>query len=118
MHLIELQSSWVSTATTRLTIVCDGGEGKIQVDLIYKSELYGRTAYIWDLYIHPDHRRKGIARQLMQQALHRARDFGFETATLEWVLQDTPRHIAQWYARLGFEEREFSDEYALMVKKL
>lgn len=117
--IIESISEWTSTNVTRLTIVTDGGEGKVQVDLLnYDNEDYGRTAFVWDLFVRPEHRRKGIAKELMQYALKRAKEHGFNTATLEWELEDTPRHIAWWYGSLGFDEKEFSDSYALMVKQL
>lgn len=115
--MIEVTSTWKSTNVTRLTIMTDGGEGKVQVDFVDNDE-YGYTAYVWDLWVKPEHRRKGIASQLMEYALQRARDYGYKTATLEWVLDDTPREIAHWYSRLGFDEQEFSDTYALMVKQL
>lgn len=119
MQLIESISQWQSTGVTRLTILTEHGEGKIQVDLLNRDNKdYGRTAYIWDLYVQEDHRRKGIAKQLMQRALELAKQYGFTTATLEWSLRDSKREIAWWYASLGFDEREFSDRYALMVKQL
>lgn len=119
MKLIESISEWRSTQVTRLTIVTDGGEGKVQVDLLnYDNEDYGCTAFVWDLFVRPEHRRKGIAKELMQYALKRAKEYGFSTATLEFNLEDTPREIAWWYASIGFKDTEFSETYALMVKKL
>lgn len=119
MKIIEAKSEWQSNGVTRLTIVTDGGEGKIQVDLLNRDNKdYGRTAYIWDLYVQEEHQRKGIAKELMQYALKRAKEFGFATATIEWDLEDSKRDIAWWYASLGFDEKEFSDRYALMVKQL
>lgn len=47
-----------------------------------------------------------------------AKDFGFETAILEWELADSPREIAWWYVSLGFDDKEFSNTYLLMVKEL
>lgn len=119
MKLIESTSYWRSTEVTRLTIVTENGEGKIQVDLLNgDNREYGRTAYIWDLYVKEESRRKGIAGQLMDYALNRAREFGFKTATLDWELADTPREIACWYSRIGFEEKEFGNTSARMVKIL
>lgn len=119
MKLIETISEWQSTGVTRLTVLTENGEGKIQVDMLNRdNKEYGRTALIWDLFVHPDHRRKGIAKKLMQYALKRAKEYGFTTATLEWTLRDTPREIAWWYADLGFDDKEFSNSYALMVKEL
>jgi len=119
LTLIESISTWQSTGVTRITIVTPGGEGKIQVDLLSRDDTkFGRTAVIWDLYVSEEHRRKGIARQLMQHAIQRAKDFGFATATLEWNLVDSKREIAWWYTSLGFDEKEFGNTYALMIKNL
>lgn len=119
LNLIEVTSTWESTGVKRFTVVTPGGEGKIQVDLFFRGhKSIGRTAYFWDLYVHPDHRRKGIAKLLMQRVLGIAKEHGFATATLEWDFHDTSREIAQWYRSLGFEEKEFSNTYALMVKNL
>ena len=118
MKLIEAISKWTSGDLTRLTVVSEDGIAKIQIDLLTKHKHFGTTAFIWDLYVHPDHRRKGIAKELMQYALRRAKEHGHTTATLEWNLKDTPREVAWWYADMGFDEKEFSNTYALMVKQL
>lgn len=118
MKLIESISQWKSSNCTRLTIVTEHGEGKVQVDLLTDHERFGTTAFIWDLYVQPDQRRKGIAKQLMQQALKRSADFGYITATLEYDETDTQRYIWYWYRGFGFEEIEFSNNYSLMVKEL
>lgn len=54
----------------------------------------------------------------MLHAIQRAKEFGFATATHEWNLRDSKREIAWWYASLGFDEKEFGNTYALMVKNL
>lgn len=118
MKMIESISQWKSTNCTRLTIVTEHGEGKVQVDLLTDHERFGTTAFIWDLYVHPLHRGKGIGKQLMQQALNKANDLSFFTATLEWEEADSKKEIKEWYERLGFEEIEFSNNYSLMVKEL
>lgn len=119
LKMIESTSEWLSTGITRHTILTEHGEGKIQVDLLNRDDSkYGRTAFVWDLYVHPDYRRKGIAKQLMQRALEVAKEQGFATATLVWTLLDSKREIARWYASLGFVEKELSHTYALMVKNI
>lgn len=116
--MIEVISKWKSTDVTRLTIVEYFGRGKVQVDLLNNDERYGHVAYIWDLYVKEEYRRQGIARDLMDEALKRAKDFGYDTAILEWDMRDTPIEIEKWYESLGFEVSEFSNGYALMKKRL
>ena len=113
----ECISKWASTKVTRLTVIANDGDGKIQVDLLEDHEEYGKTAFIWDLFVKPECRRKGLAKELMNYALQRARDFGYNTATLEWAKTDSTLETLAWYSRLGFTETEFSNTYSLMVKQ-
>lgn len=117
--IIESISVWKTNGLTRLTLVTTDGIGKVQIDLCHRDDSrFGRTAFIWDLYVQEKYRRQGIAKLLMNHAIKRAKNFGFTSATLEWELGNTPREIAWWYASLGFKEKEFSNNYALMVKQL
>lgn len=118
MKLIEAISLWNSTDCLRLTIVDEKGRGKVQVDLLNNYKDYGDCAYIWDLYVQKEYRRQGLARELMQYAIQRAKDFGYTTILLEWDERDTPIEIADWYRSIGFEDKEFSKGYSLMIKKL
>jgi hypothetical protein len=38
--------------------------------------------------------------------------------TLEWDRRDSPQWVFDWYTRQGFDEREFSEGYAMMVKDM
>lgn len=117
--MIEVKSHWRSSSITRLTIVTKDGAGKVQVDLInYDNLKFGRTALIWDLYVREDSRRQGVAKRLMQYAIERSKECGFETASLEWNLLDTPKEIKGWYEKLGFVARAIDGKDVLMVKKL
>ena len=119
IQFVEATSEWKSTGVRRLTILTANGEGKVQVDLInHEDGTFGRTALIWDLYVAEEYRRKGVARQLMQYALQRAKEYGFTTATLEWDVRDSIREIAWWYESLGFEEKAIGNGYSLMVKNI
>jgi ribosomal protein S18 acetylase RimI-like enzyme len=58
---------------------------------------------IWNLAVHPDHRRRGVARTLLDEARRRAAARGikrFEAWTRDdgWVLE--------WYEARGFEKHE------------
>ena len=71
-------------------------------------------ALVWNLYVDEPERRKGLARRLMDEARKTAKHLGAKTCVLEWSLEESPRWVAWWYARLGYDEKEFSNTYALM----
>lgn len=75
-------------------------------------------AYLWNLYIDPDHRRHGLARHLLLAAELEARSHHCHTATLEWSLKDSPRWVLDFYTRIGYDEREFGKDSAWLAKKL
>ena len=50
----------------------------------------------------------------MNKARMTAKCRGAHTCVLEWSLDESPRWVAWWYARLGYDEKDFSDTYALM----
>jgi [ribosomal protein S18]-alanine N-acetyltransferase len=58
--------------------------------------------HIINLAVHPHHRRQGLARQLLQEALRQARLLGALTAWLEVRPSNTPARAL--YASLGFKE--------------
>ena len=85
---------------------------------VYKHGEHEDEALVWNLYIDEAHRRKGLAKQLMEEAHKTAKHLGAKTCVLEWDLKESPRWVAWWYARLGYDEKEFSDVYALMKLQL
>lgn len=58
--------------------------------------------HILNLAVHPQHRRQGIGRRLLQEALAYARALGAVTAWLEVRPSNTPARTL--YESLGFEE--------------
>jgi GNAT superfamily N-acetyltransferase len=63
--------------------------------------LDGATAAVEAVMTHPDHRRAGLGRALVLDAVARARDAGADVVFLSAAADDWPR---QWYARLGFAD--------------
>lgn len=64
----------------------------------------GKVVYmIANVAVHPDFRRRGIARQLTQQGIHHAREHGAAATWLQ-VREDNPG-AANLYLSLGFVER-------------
>ena len=85
---------------------------------VYKHGEHEGEALVWNLYVDEDHRRKGLAQRLLTEAHKTAKHLGAKTAVLEWSLRESPRWVAFWYARQGYDEKEFSNVYALMKKEL
>jgi ribosomal protein S18 acetylase RimI-like enzyme len=58
-------------------------------------------AYLYTLYVHPDHRRKGIARRLVLELLQQAEQVpGVEQLQLAALISDTT--VIPFYEKLGF----------------
>jgi ribosomal protein S18 acetylase RimI-like enzyme len=85
----EWESTWLAL---------DGGRAVGVVATQYES--WNRRAIIWHLYVNPSHRRRGIARRLVETALRAAREAGARTAWLETSNLNLPG--ARAYGRLGF----------------
>jgi len=58
--------------------------------------------HILNLAVHPDHRRRGIARRLLTEALSRGRSLGAQEAWLEVRPSNSPARAL--YESFGFEE--------------
>jgi len=56
------------------------------------------------LYVKPDHRRKGLGRVLMDEALKAAKAMGYAEAKLDFIPSMKEGHAL--YLKLGFEEIE------------
>jgi predicted N-acetyltransferase YhbS len=74
------------------------------------DELIGFVRLAWDGSVHaflleptvrPDHRRRGIGRSLVEQAVTVARERG-----MEWVHVDYEPHLSAFYRACGFRSTE------------
>ena len=92
--------------------------GIIEVRLFRGESKYKGEAYIWNLWVSEGHRRKGYGRALLSDALDLAMLNDCKAVTLEWDRRDSPQWVFDWYTRQGFDEREFSEGYAMMVKDM
>lgn len=82
---------------------------------IHKTGKHQGEALVWNLYVSEEHRGRGLGRMLMSDAYDVAMLADCHTACLEWSLKESPRWVAEWYARLGYDEREFGHDSALMA---
>lgn len=85
---------------------------------IYKHGEHEGEALVWNLYVDEEHRRKGLARKLMDEAHKTAKHLGSKVTVLEWSLKESPRWVFDWYCRLGYEEKEFGNSCALMKRPI
>lgn len=85
---------------------------------VYKNGEHEGEALVWNLYVDEVHRRKGLARSLMDEAHKTAKHLGAKTTALEWSLKESPYWVIEWYCRLGYDEKEFGPGNALMKRPL
>ena len=83
---------------------------------VYKHGEHEGEALVWNLYVNEDHRRKGLARKLMDEAHKTAKNLGAKVTALEWSLKESPHWVIDWYFRLGYDDKEFGPGYALMKR--
>ena len=85
---------------------------------VYKNGEHQDEALVWNLYVDEPHRRKGLARKLLNEAHKTAKHLGAKTSVLEWSLRESPYWVIEWYSRQGYDEKEFGNGYSLMKKKI
>ena len=76
--------------------------GYVVLTLGFSFEYHGREAFIDELYIEPEHRRKGLGRQAMQFVAERAREMGVHAIHLEVDHGNEP--ALELYRRDGYED--------------
>ena len=85
---------------------------------VYKNGEHKDEALVWNLYVDEPHRRKGLARKLMDEAHKTAKHLGAKVTALEWSLEESPYWVIDWYYRLGYDEKEFGPGNALMKRPI
>ena len=85
---------------------------------VYKHGEHEGEALVWNLYVDEPHRRKGLARKLMDEAHKTAKHLGAKVTALEWSLKESPYWVIEWYTRLGYDEKEIGNGCALMKRPL
>ncbi len=116
---------WEGTCD-RILIVDVRGHGTVQVDILPEGmEKFWADAHLWALWVdegkdarNEPYRHQGEATALMMVAEKEAKKKGCKSIFLEWSLKKSPRWVHSWYERLGYEDKEFGKDCALMVKEL
>jgi ribosomal protein S18 acetylase RimI-like enzyme len=76
--------------------------GYVVLTLGFSFEYHGREAFIDELYVEPEHRRKGLGRQAMEFSAERAREMGVHAIHLEVDHGNEP--ALELYRRDGYED--------------
>lgn len=113
-----IEEKW--TRVTLYNIVDDLHRGSIQLE-VYNNPKDEVKAYISNLWVLPEHRKKGIGKALLDKAEELAKErTDEEFVYLVYWEKDTPRYMFKYYKKRGYDEYAISgpDNPILMRKKL
>lgn len=88
-----------------------------QVGVVEIRCKHNGEAIVWNLYVNEEHRGKGLAMKLMDEAHNTAKQLGAKITTLEWSPNESPYWVIEWYFRLGYDKKEPDNGYVLMARE-
>lgn len=102
----------------RILLTDEENLGSVQVLIpLYVSDIFGKAdALIYALFVDNNHRRKGVAKSLLQLAEQQAKLNGVKTIGLHFVKEEFDRFVLDWYLRSGY--KPFDEKSSLLIKKL
>lgn len=102
----------------RILITDEENHGSVQISIpLYDSDIYGKAdALIYALFVDDTHRRKGVAKHLLQFAEQQAKLNGVKTIGLHFIKEESNRFVLDWYLRSGY--KPFGKESNLLIKEL
>lgn len=109
MNSNKLQISKITTVwcgidhTTIIATTEDKPVGTCMVDYAKIDEKHTGEAFLWNLWVNPDHRNMGVASKLMAEAREDAIERKCDNITLEWCAVDTDGWTLDWYKRMGYK---------------
>lgn len=112
-EFITIAPQW--TENDRCVIMEAHGNGIIEVEIT--KSLNPQLGYIWDLYVLPEARLKGLGRELLHEAEKFIKSRGVTKAVLRWDQRDSPIEVYRWYEREGYKETSFG-RYVSQLEKM
>ena len=102
----------------RILLTDEENLGSVQVLIpLYVSDIFGKAdALIYALFVDDNHRRKGVAKSLLQLAEQQAKLNGVKTIGLHFVEEESDRFVLDWYLRSGY--KPFDKKSNLLIKKI
>ena len=103
----------------RILITDEENHGSVQISIpLYVSDIFGKAdALIYALFVDDTHRRRGVAKSLLQLAEQQAKQNGVKTIGLEFNKYESESFILKWYLKNGYKPF-ISKESNLLIKKL
>lgn len=93
--------------------------GSVMLEILDEPQFDGTAAYVCALWVHPDHRRQGVATRLMNAAEELARRNGQKSVMLCWHPDEAEVSTYRWYLRRGYvDQRTRSDGAQQMTLQL
>lgn len=95
-------------------IICHTDAGIEGLVMLYANDMIHRTAYIPFLAVAPEYSGRGIATELVREAVRLAAEKGMKTITVKtWASNKTAKHL---YLKAGFMVQK-SDETGYVFEK-
>jgi GNAT superfamily N-acetyltransferase len=109
---VDARARAAASTSTFSRLVVDGDDGAVIGTLLYRTD--GDRLHVRGLAVDPDHRRQGVARQLLESVAEIARQEGLRAVSLWTVLQTGNVAI---FERLGFSvsRQERNDSMELVA---
>lgn len=103
---------------TRILITDERNHGSIQISIpLYVSDIFGKAdALIYALFVDKTHRRRGVAKQLLQLAEQQAKLSGVKVIGLEFDKDESESFVLEWYLKSGY--KPFGKNSKLLIKEL
>lgn len=79
--------------------------GSVMINLYNEPQKCGSksyTAWIWGLYVYPEHRRKGHAKRLLEEVERIALENGHKDVCMAWDAEETRKDILDFYIHKGY----------------
>ena len=102
----------------RILITDEENHGSVQISIpLYVSDIFGKAdALIYALFVDNNHRRHGVAQNLLQLAEQQAKLNGVKVIGIEFDKEESESFVLDWYLKNGY--KPFGKESNLLIKEL
>lgn len=102
----------------RILITNELYQGSVQISIpFYDSDILGKAdALIYALYVDEYNRRRGVAKQLLDEAEKQAKLNGVNVVGIEYDKEESDRFVFEFYKKCGY--KTFDENNNFLIKKL